>query len=66
MDNCVIKKGAVVEYAIVDSGCEIGEDAKVGGPKDEGKLTVIAKDNKIRKNGKVKQGDIVYHEEEDQ
>lgn len=65
MDNCVIKSGAVVEYTIIDSGCQIGEDAKVGGPKEEGKLTVIAKDNRIRKKGRVKQGDIVYHEEEE-
>ena len=34
MGNCVIREGAVVEYAILDEDVEICANARVGGPRD--------------------------------
>jgi len=66
MDNVKIGAGAYVEYAIIDSDVTIGNDANVGGPKENGKLSVIAKGIKVRKKGRVKQGDILTKPEEEE
>ena len=59
MDDVVIKSGAVVEYAIVDCNVCVGENAKVGGPLGEGKLTVVAKDVNVADGAVVSQGSII-------
>ena len=40
MPSTVIRDNAVVDYAIVAQGCEIGEGAKVTG--EQGAITVVA------------------------
>lgn len=59
MDDVVIKSGARVEYAIVDCNVCVGENAKVGGPLGEGKLTVVAKDVNVADGAVVSQGSVI-------
>ena len=59
MPGTVVKSGAVVEYAIVDCNVCVGENAKVGGPLGEGKLTVVAKDVNVADGAVVSQGSII-------
>lgn len=59
MSDCVIRKGAKVEYAIIDSDVEIQAGAVIGGSKDNGPLTVVGKGVTIHEGARVNQGEIV-------
>lgn len=59
MKDVKIRKGAKVEYAIIDAGAEIGENAKVGGAKEENDITVIATEVKVCEGGEVASGTIL-------
>ena len=57
--GCVIEKGAVVQYAIVDSNVVVRKNAKIGGRpenaknKDDLGLTVVGSDTDIKENSVV-------------
>lgn len=59
MDNVTIHSGAHVEYAIIDSGAEIGAGAVIGKAKEKGKLTVIGKETVIPADSRIADGEVV-------
>lgn len=56
MEGAVVEPGAQVEYAIVDRGAFIGAGARVGGPVEDGKLTVLADHVRIGEGAVVAAG----------
>ena len=56
MEGAVVEPGARVEYAIVDRGAFIGAGARVGGPVEDGKLTVLADHVRIGEGAVVAAG----------
>ncbi len=67
MGNIVVKKGAKLNYAIIDEDVTIGEHAIIGAPREEackienktGGITVLGRGISVSKNGKVQAGEIV-------
>jgi len=58
MNGAVIGKGASVEYSIIDNGAFIGENASVGGPKENGGLTVVAGGVTVGKDAVISPGAV--------
>ena len=66
--RCVVRAGARVEHAIVDKGCEIGPDARVGvsaGGSTSGgpPITLIGKESRIEKGIEVAAGVTIQPDE---
>ena len=67
MGNTVVKKGAKLNYAIIDEDVVIGEKAIIGAPREEaskvesktGGIAVLGRGITVKKNGKVPAGEIV-------
>ena len=60
MSGTVIKKGATVEYSIIDENVTVEEGASIGEPKDVAKgIAVLGRNITVGKNVQVKGGDIV-------
>ncbi|MBR0130056.1 MAG: glucose-1-phosphate adenylyltransferase [Firmicutes bacterium] len=63
MDGAVIKAGAKVEYAIIDYDVVIGENASIGGPREGGSLSVVAKGISIPAGKTIGSGEKVTRKE---
>ena len=67
MGNIVVKKGAKLNYAIIDEEVTIGENAVIGAPREEalktssltGGIAVLGRGVSVKKNGKVPAGEIL-------
>lgn len=67
MGNIVVKKGAKLNYAIIDEEVTIGENAVIGAPREEalktssltGGIAVLGRGVTVKKNGKVSAGEIL-------
>lgn len=67
MGNIVVKKGAKLNYAIIDEEVTIGENAVIGAPREEalktssltGGIAVLGRGVTVKKNGKVPAGEIL-------
>lgn len=67
MGNIVVKKGAKLNFAIIDEDVVIGEKAVIGAPREEackvesktGGIAVLGRGITVKKNGKVSAGEIV-------
>ena len=59
MSSVRIEEDSSVEYAIVDRGAVISKGARIGGSRDQDKLTVIARDVVIGPGAVVEPGEIV-------
>lgn len=59
MSSVKIEEDSSVEYAIVDRGAVISKGARIGGSRDQDKLTVIARDVVIGPGAVVEPGEIV-------
>ena len=67
MGNIVVKKGAKLNYAIIDEEVTIGENAVIGAPREEalktssltGGIAVLGRGVSVKKTGKVPAGEIL-------
>ena len=59
MGDCVIREGAVVEYAIIDRDTEIGKGARVGEPRAAGHgIAVLGSGVYVAENETVAGGEM--------
>lgn len=59
MSDCVIRRGAKIEYAIIDTAAEICGKAEIGSPKEDGDITVVARDVTVSGDTVIYPGTIV-------
>lgn len=60
MSDVIVKDGACIEYSIIDERCVVGENAKIGEPKERGSgITVLGRNVIVDKSAKVDGGKII-------
>ncbi len=60
MSDVIVKDGACIEYSIIDERCIVGENAKIGEPKEQSSgITVLGRNVIVDKNAKVDGGKII-------